>query len=156
MGRINWVRLLAGGVVAGLVIGTVQAFLIPMLAGSFQATVEALGGPSAGFAAGPTPGFMLVGTLVMVAVGIFTVWVYASIRPRYGAGAKTAAIAGAAVWAAIALAELLLSLLTNLTMAHIAATHGPNIVTFVLAAMAGAWVYREDAGGAPIPSRAGV
>jgi hypothetical protein len=31
-------------------------------------------------------------------VGIFAVWLYAGIRPRYGAGPKTALCAGAAVW----------------------------------------------------------
>jgi hypothetical protein len=144
MGGINWLRVLAGGVVAGVVIGTVQAFLIPMLSGSFGAAVEAMGGASPGLAASPAPGFLVAGTAVMFAVGIFTIWLYASIRPRYGPGMGTAAIAGLAVWLAIALAELLLSLLTNLTVAHIATTHGPNIVTFVVAAIAGAWVYREE------------
>lgn len=145
MGGINWTRVVLGGAVAGLVIGTVQAFLIPLRADAFGAAVAAMGGPSAGFASEPTPAFMLAGTLVICAVGIFTIWLYASIRPRYGAGIRTAAIAGVGVWAAIALAELLLSLLTNLTIGHIAATHGPNIVTFAVAAIAGAWVYREEA-----------
>src|SRR5437667_3678198 len=31
-------------------------------------------------------------------VGIFAVWLYAALRPRYGAGPKTALCAGAAVW----------------------------------------------------------
>ena len=31
-------------------------------------------------------------------VGIFAVWLYAAIRPRYGAGPKAALCAGAAVW----------------------------------------------------------
>lgn len=30
--------------------------------------------------------------------GIFAVWFYAAIRPRYGAGPKTALCAGLAVW----------------------------------------------------------
>src|SRR5260221_4914388 len=30
--------------------------------------------------------------------GIVLLWLYASIRPRYGAGAKTAVIAGLALW----------------------------------------------------------
>lgn len=145
MARINWVRVLAGGVVAGLVIGIVQAPLIPMLSGSFEAMVTALGGPSAGLQGEPgdNPAWLVSSTAIMLAVGIFTIWLYASIRPRYGAGMKTAAIAGVAVWTAIALAELLLGQLTNLTVTHILTTHGPNIVTFVVAAMAGAWIYRE-------------
>jgi hypothetical protein len=31
-------------------------------------------------------------------VGIFAIWFYAAIRPRYGAGPKTAVCAGLAVW----------------------------------------------------------
>ena len=32
------------------------------------------------------------------ALGIAAVWLYAAIRPRYGAGPRTAVIAGLAVW----------------------------------------------------------
>jgi hypothetical protein len=38
--------------------------------------------------------FVLWGFLV----GIFAVWLYAAIRPRYGDGPKTALCAGAVVW----------------------------------------------------------
>jgi hypothetical protein len=37
-------------------------------------------------------------TALGFALGIAAVWLYAAIRPRYGAGPKTALCAGAAVW----------------------------------------------------------
>jgi hypothetical protein len=37
--------------------------------------------------------------LIGLAYGILMVWLYVAIRPRYGAGPKTAALAGLAAWA---------------------------------------------------------
>src|SRR3954470_9821754 len=33
-----------------------------------------------------------------IVLGIFTMWLYAGIRPRFGPGPRTAALAGFAVW----------------------------------------------------------
>jgi len=53
-------------------------------------------------ALGKRPGAMdsLVPLFVVLdfVYGIGLLWVYAAIRPRFGAGAKTAVIAGVAVW----------------------------------------------------------
>jgi uncharacterized membrane protein len=77
--------------------------------------------------------------------GIFMVWLYAAIRPRYGAGLKTAVCAGLAVWAA---GDLLPNagfmwaaglFPTNLTVMTTAA----GIIELVVAALAGAALYKE-------------
>jgi hypothetical protein len=41
---------------------------------------------------------VLYGSLATPALGILSVWLYAAIRPRYGAGPTTSVIAGFAVW----------------------------------------------------------
>ena len=48
----------------------------------------------------PALGGSAIGGFVFFAflLGIVTVWLYAAIRPRFGAGAKTAVIAGLFVW----------------------------------------------------------
>jgi hypothetical protein len=85
----NWPRVFVCGLVAG-VVWTVLSSVVTVLAGhEFAATVPGnrLAAPDAGFVA-----FLLV---VNLAEGIWAMWLYAAIRPRYGDGVKTAAVAGA-------------------------------------------------------------
>ena len=92
MGRINWTRVILGGLVAGVIINISEYVLNGVvLAKDMEAAISALGRQMGG---GALAMFIAWGFLV----GIFAVWLYAAIRPRYGAGPKTAACAGAAVW----------------------------------------------------------
>jgi MFS family permease len=80
-------------------------------------------------------------------MGIFTVWLYAAIRPRYGTGPKAAACAGAAVWALgyllAGVAPMVLHILPRRLMAiGIAA----GLIEVIVAALVGAWLYKEEAG----------
>src|SRR5204862_6936731 len=74
------------------------------------------------------------------------VWVYPVARPRLGAGAKTAARAGAAYWFfAYAIPD------ANYVAANVAPGRPPLaiclilLVGVVLASVCGAWVYKEQA-----------
>jgi dipeptide/tripeptide permease len=78
-------------------------------------------------------------------MGIFTVWLYAAIRPRYGAGPKAAVCAGAAVWALgylpAGVAPMVLHILPRRLMAiGIAA----GLIEVIVAALVGAWLYKEE------------
>ena len=76
------------------------------------------------------------------AAGIAAVWVYAAIRPRYGAGAGTAARAGIAVWFLTWVLSTVA--LQNMGVFPIAALPLVwTLVECVLATLAGAWLYRE-------------
>ena len=92
MGKINWNRVILGGLVAGAIVNIFE-FLLKgvVLAKDMEAAVSALGRQLGG---GALAMFSVWGFLV----GIFAVWLYAAIRPRYGDGQKTALCAGAAVW----------------------------------------------------------
>jgi hypothetical protein len=77
------------------------------------------------------------------ATGIAAVWLYAAIRPRYGAGAGTAARAGVAVW----FFTWLLSMVAMQNMGIFPIAPVPFVWTLVeciLATVAGAWLYRES------------
>jgi len=92
MGKINWTRVILGGLVAGLIINVFESVLNGViLAKDMETAISALG-RQMGYDA--LAMFIAWGFLV----GIFAIWLYAAIRPRYGAGPKTAACAGAAVW----------------------------------------------------------
>jgi MFS family permease len=142
MDKINWTRVILGGLLAGVVINVVEFVLNSLVLGpQFAAAMEALGKPG-GMTAGVTASMVAVG----FALGIFAVWLYAAIRPRYGAGPKTAIRAGFAVWL---LGYLLMSLFPIVTglfpagLMTIALVVG--VVELPVATLLGAWLYKEEA-----------
>ena len=140
MERINMGRVILGGIVAGIVadvLGTIVDGMI--LAPQWAEGMKALGRPD--FSVNQIIGFNIIG----LAYGIFAVWLYAAIRPRYGAGPRAAVCAGMAVWVAGVLlpnagfmgAAGLFP--TNLT----AMTTAAGVIEWAVAAVAGAALYKE-------------
>jgi hypothetical protein len=150
MGKINMSRVLLGGLVAGIVIDVFEGVLNgAVLASQWAQYMAGLGKPAA-FAVSQLVWFNLIGLLY----GILTVRLYAAIRPRFGPGPRTALRAGIAIW----LIGYLLPNMTyvvsglapqNLTMIALAV----GIVEVLLAALAGAALYKEDEAEArrPVP-----
>ena len=93
MGKINMSRVVLGGLLAGLVIN-VGEFLLNevLLGGQWEEAMQALNRPPLG-----NEGMMFF-ILLSFALGIFSVWMYAAIRPRFGAGPMTAICAGLIIW----------------------------------------------------------
>ena len=141
MKHTNWVRVILGGLLAGVVINLVEFVTHGViLRDAWEQAMQSLGRGTA-FSATAIVTFNVTGFLV----GIASVWVYAAIRPRYGAGANTAMRAGLAAWA---LAVLLPNLSTYpmgmfptylLVVAAIV-----SLFDIVLGTIIGAWVYREE------------
>lgn len=93
MGSISWVRVIVGGLVTGFVINVSEFLLNEALLGRrWAAAMESLGKPA--------PGGAAIGIFVAMGflLGIAAVFLYALIRPRLGAGPKTAVSAGLLVW----------------------------------------------------------
>ena len=150
MGKINWGRVVLGGLVAGIVAGVFAAIMILIFADAWRTALEAVG---AEFPM-QTATFLVAGTFLQFGAGIVAVWLYAAIRPRYGPGPMTAAIAGFAVWLILSVGFLSGVLFTNLTFGSFVALHGPSVVTWIVATNAGAWVYKEGAAEAQTPPAA--
>jgi hypothetical protein len=94
MKGINFGRVILGGLVAG-VVNTITGYVVNdvILKAEHDAAFRALGKTM------PEGSMTLVTWIVMGFVfGIAAVWLYAAIRPRYGAGAGTAVRAGVAIW----------------------------------------------------------
>lgn len=93
MGKINVGRLILGGIVAGIVGDILD---IPVdgvwLSKTWSDQLSALG--HSGYSANQIILFDLAG----IVVGLAAIWIYAGIRPRFGAGVKTAVYAGIATW----------------------------------------------------------
>lgn len=93
MSEINFAGVLKGGVPAGLIM-TVSEYVLnePVAGAQMAAELAARNLPPVGGAA------IAVFTVITLLMGIFTVWLYAAIRPRFGPGPKTALSAGLIVW----------------------------------------------------------
>ncbi len=140
MGRINWGRVVLGGLLAGVVLNIVDwltygVWLKPDLAAAMQAL-------------GKQPGAMDSAVPLWVALdfvyGIGLLWVYAAIRPRFGAGPKTAVIAGVAVWFFVgllhAIGEAPMGFMPQRVMMIGTIV---NLIELAVAGPVGAYVYKE-------------
>jgi len=93
MGKINMTRVVLGGLIAGLVINLGEFLLNEIVLGKkWEEAMKALNRPPVGNE------LMVFFVLLSFALGVFAVWVYAAIRPRFGAGPMTAICAGLIVW----------------------------------------------------------
>ena len=138
MKKINFGRVVLGGILAGILINISEYLRYDVvMRGEFEAGLQALGKSLPKGAAATT-----IWTLWGFGLGIVAVWLYAAIRPRYGPGAATAVRAGVAVW-------FLTSLLTIIAMRAMGlfaispAALVWTLVACVAATVAGAWLYRE-------------
>jgi hypothetical protein len=83
--------------------------------------------------------------LLGLACGIALIWIYAAIRPRFGAGVKTAVYAGLAVWFIGVLIPNLSFMWVSHLFPHclVALTTLGGLVEIVVGAIAGAALYQE-------------
>jgi len=96
MSQVNLGRMIGGGLVAGLIINIAEGVINGAILGQQWKQWQASMGP---LNHAPSPGAAMgIWTLIAFAIGILGVWLYAAIRPRYGAGVKTALRAGLFVW----------------------------------------------------------
>jgi hypothetical protein len=145
MTGINLTRVLVGGVVAGLVIN-IGEFILNMfvLQAEMDAMIARLNLPPIG---GQQIG---VFTALVFALGIGTIWLYAAVRPRFGAGIGTAMCAGAAVWFFAYLYPTLASVAMGMIPAGTAMIALVWGLGEILAGSAvGAWLYQEQPFGTP-------
>src|SRR6266540_3805201 len=93
MGKINMQKVLIGGAIAGVVLNVIDFVLFGMvLKDQMAAAMTAINRPAMTNA--QIPWFVFLDFVA----GVFLVWLYAAIRPRFGAGPGTAAKAGIAGW----------------------------------------------------------
>ncbi len=113
MGKINMQKVLIGGLIAGVFLNIVDYVQFGVvLKDQMAAAMQAINKPAMTNAQIP---YFVVLDLV---AGVFLVWLYAAIRPRFGAGPVTAAKAATVV----------------------------GLVSWTLAAVIGAKFYTEGAG----------
>lgn len=137
MGRINWGRVLLCGLLAGVVWTLLSSLLTAFVAYDFVAAVPGgrLSAPKAGLVA-----FLFTVNLVM---GIWAMWLYAAIRPRYGPGSKTAAVAGVSWWVISSLIDSTWGSFGFVPPRALLAPMAASLPALIIAALVGAWPYKE-------------
>lgn len=139
MGQINVGRVVLGGLLAGLVVNIGETILnLVVVAQEMQDALKARNLPELG--GGPIAGFVVFAFLL----GIGTIWLYAAIRPRFGAGVRTAAIAGVAVWLLAYVYRAIGLVLMGFFPAKVTVVATVwGLAEIILASIAGAWIYTE-------------
>lgn len=139
MNNINLGRVLIGGLLAGVVLNIGEYLLNEVvLAEQMREVFRRLNLPQ------PGGSFIAVAVILTFILGIVIVLVYAMIRPRLGPGVKTAVMAGLVAWFFVCfycgvIYGLLLDIPTNLIVIGMIWC----LVEYILAAIAGAWAYKE-------------
>ena len=139
MKNVNVGKVILGGLLAGLVLNFGEFLLNDLILAKhmqdFFARVDLTP---------PGTSFLIAAVSLTFAMGVVLIFLYALIRSRLGPGVKTAIVAALLMWFAVyvytgVVNGLALSVPLNLIL--IAMAWG--LVEYVLAAIAGAWVYRE-------------
>ncbi len=141
MSGINTSKVITGGLLAGLVFNVIDfAINGVLMKADFEANTVRLGLDPA---LQTSPSVMATWVIVDFIFGLMIVFTYAAIRPRFGAGPKTAVYAGLIPWVPIT------SLMYGFTQMGIFTTaiFGKmlvfTLVNTCVGAVIGAWAYKE-------------
>src|SRR5215467_13275796 len=146
MAAINTGKVIAGGLLAGLVANAVDFVTNTyVLAADWQALAASHNLDPAAFT---SPAVAATWIVVDFLFGIILVWAYAAIRPRFGAGAGTALIAGLIVYVSTTLVVFGFTMMGLLTMTLFVKGSIAALVSVLGASVAGAAIYKEEPGGA--------
>ena len=144
MGQINWGRVIGGGLLAGLVMNiseyVLHAIVLKAEGDHFMYDMNKMG-----FKLAPDPKLLMILVGITFVLGILAVWTYAAIRPRFGAGPKTALIAGLAVWA-MSYLYAGVYVYAGIVILPIKLTWCPvlwSLIEVPIATLAGSWLYKE-------------
>jgi hypothetical protein len=140
MGKINATRVILGGLLAGLIINLSEFVLNSyVIADEMTALTQRLNLPAVG-----TNQIAIFLQLTFV-LGIIMIFMYAGLRPRFGAGAKTAVIAAVTLWL-VGMFPATVDTIMGVTTANLLVVVAIwSLVEMIVAGIAGAWVYKESA-----------
>lgn len=138
MNNINFGRVILGGLVAGLVLNIGEYVLNGVVLASQMAdfmTKHNFSEPA---------NFIAIAVGLTFVMGIVIVLGYACIRTRLGPGVKTAIIAGLFAWFGVYFySGIVNGVLFGIPMGTMAMVIVWGLVEYAIAAVAGAWLYKE-------------
>jgi hypothetical protein len=141
MAKINWGRLVVGSLVAAVIMFVTDGFIHERIVNTdWRAVYDGLR------AAEPEEHGINIAYFALFELGrgFIAMLFYATMRAHFGAGPKTAVIAGIASWIAFSLtgpAQFIpLGFFSTALWIKVGALH---LLTSILATLAGAWLYRD-------------
>ncbi len=138
MPRINLTRVVLGGIVAAIVVNAGEGLLGFLLRRDYEAALRALGIRMG------TSLVLLLPVAWSFVVGILAIWLYAAIRPCYGAGPATAVRAAFAVWAFTTVTfSIAMASLTIFPARLMAIATAWSLAEVMVAVLVGAGLYRD-------------
>ena len=139
MGKINFARVLIGGLVAGVILNIGEFLLNGMvLAKEMKDFFQKCGFPE------PGTNFMVIAVVITFVVDIVLVLLYAAIRPRFGAGPKTAIIAALFAWFGVYVYQTVIGFGLGMMPPKVLVIGlAWGLVEYILAALAGGALYQE-------------
>lgn len=139
MAKIDTGRAIAGGIVAGIICDIFEYVLNGIVLRAQWNTISTAHNlPAIGM------NEIVIFNILGLITGIAAVWAYAAMRPRFGAGPRTAVYAALLVWVvgyAIPNVFQTVSGLVPLNMTVTIAVVG--LVEIIVATLAGAYIYKE-------------
>jgi hypothetical protein len=149
--KINWVRVIVGGLVAAVICFVSDGLLHEQLLGAdWRAIYDRLG------SAPPehNPVGLAYFAVFDLGRGLLSIFLYAMMRPHFRPGPKTASLAGAVAWLAFSIAGpaqfIPLGLFSNALWVKAAAF---QLITSIVAAIAGAALYKDPVTPVESPAR---
>ncbi len=141
MGKINAGRVILGGLLAGVVINVSEFFWNGVVfAKDMQDAMAALNKTMD--MSGPTVAIYICWGFL---IGILAVWLYAAVRPRFGAGVKTAIRTGLMMWLLVYVQATVSLAPMGLFPRRLMLIGLPiSLVEIVVATWLGAWLYKEE------------
>jgi len=137
---MNYAGVLKGGIAAGVVMNISEIILNVPVAGA-QMSKEL----AARNLAPVTESQGVVFVVITLLLGIATVWLYAAIRPRFGAGPGTAICAGLVVWTLSYLnTAITMGVLGINSMGIVLLVVVWTAIEMIIAAAVGGYLYREE------------
>jgi len=143
MSRLNWSRIIIGGLVAALILFLTDGFLHEkLLTADWKAIYAGLGANEPQHSTGGMAYF----AIFELGRGLISILIYALLRPFFKPGPKTAVMAGIVAWLAFSVtgpAQFIpLGFYSNALWCKVMAF---QFVTSIVAAIAGAAIYKDSA-----------
>jgi hypothetical protein len=136
MKEFNWARILVCGLVAGGVWTALSVGLLTFVGEDFLASVRegrSLHGS----------GSSLLLIVANLGAGIWSTWLYVSLRPRYGAGWKSAVAASFAWWFMSSMQSAKWMVLLAVSPLTVISPFVATLPAIVMATLVGAWFYEK-------------
>jgi len=139
MAKINLMGVFVGGIVAGIVINVFEFVLNGIiLANQWPAIMSSLNRPNLGMHQ------IIAFNVLGFVMGFAAVWTYAAIRPRFGAGPRTALAAALLTWVtAYILVDAMPTIMGVFPMQVTLLLISAGFVEIIVATLAGAYFYKE-------------